>query len=60
MVKIGRGQHNYRCCRRRHSLQRFVMMKKTVKSDQQWMSWEIPKKICLLAATILFLFTFFS
>jgi hypothetical protein len=30
MVKIGRGQHNYRRCRHRHSLQRFVMMKKTV------------------------------
>jgi hypothetical protein len=28
MVKIGRGQHNYRLCRPRHSLQRFVMMKK--------------------------------
>ncbi len=37
MVKIGRGQHNYRrCrCRRRHHLQCFVMMKTTVQSDQQ-------------------------
>jgi hypothetical protein len=30
MVKIGRGQHNYRCCRHRHSLHSFVMMKTTV------------------------------
>jgi len=30
MVKIGRGQHNYRCCRRRQRLQIFVMMKTTV------------------------------
>jgi hypothetical protein len=30
MVKVGRGQHNYRCCRRRHLLQSFVMMKTTV------------------------------
>jgi hypothetical protein len=29
MVKIGRVQHNYRRCRRRHSLQRFAMMKTT-------------------------------
>jgi hypothetical protein len=29
MVKIGRGQHNYRRCRRRHCLQSFVMMKIT-------------------------------
>jgi hypothetical protein len=30
IVKIGRGQHNYRRCCRRHRLQSFVMMKKTV------------------------------
>jgi hypothetical protein len=30
MVKIGRGQHNYRRCRHRYSLQSFVMMKTTV------------------------------
>jgi hypothetical protein len=30
MVKIGRGQHNYRRCRRRNHLQSFVMMKTTV------------------------------
>ncbi len=30
MVKIGRGQHNYRRCRRRHHLQSFEMMKTTV------------------------------
>jgi hypothetical protein len=30
MVKNGRGQHNYRRCRRRHCLQSFVMMKATV------------------------------
>jgi hypothetical protein len=30
MVKIGRGQQNYRRCRRHHSLQSFVMMKTTV------------------------------
>jgi hypothetical protein len=34
MVKIGRGQHNYRCHQRLHS---FVMMKTKVLSDQQWM-----------------------
>ncbi len=45
MVKIGRGHHNYRRCRRRHRLQNFVMMKTTVLSDQQWMPWEIPKKL---------------
>ncbi len=57
MVKIGRGQHS---CRRCPSLQHFVMMKKTVYSDQQWMPWEIPNKISLLAVAILFLFTFFN
>jgi hypothetical protein len=36
MVKIGRGQQNYRRCRRRRRLQTFVMMKTTVLSDQQW------------------------
>ncbi len=30
MVKIGRGQHNYRRCRHCHSLQSFVMMKTTM------------------------------
>jgi hypothetical protein len=30
MVKIGRGQQNYRRCHRHHSLQSFVMMKTTV------------------------------
>jgi len=30
MVKIGRGQQNYRRCRCRQRLQSFVMMKKTV------------------------------
>ncbi len=30
MVKTGRGQHNYRRCRRRHRLQSFVTMKTTV------------------------------
>jgi hypothetical protein len=30
MVKIGRGQHNYRHCCLRHRLQSFVMMKTTV------------------------------
>ncbi len=30
MVKIGRGQQNYRRCRHRYSLQSFVMMKTTV------------------------------
>jgi hypothetical protein len=30
MVKIGRGQQNYRRCRCRHCLQSFVMMKTTV------------------------------
>ncbi len=30
MVKIGRGQHNYRRCRSRHRLQSFVKMKATV------------------------------
>jgi len=30
MVKIGRGQHNYRRCCRRHRLQSFVRMKTTV------------------------------
>jgi hypothetical protein len=30
MVKIGRGQQNYRRCRRRHRLQSYVMMKTTV------------------------------
>jgi hypothetical protein len=30
MVKIGRGQHNYRPCRRRHHVQSFVTMKTTV------------------------------
>jgi len=30
MVKIGRGQQNYRRCRCRHRLQSFVMMKTTV------------------------------
>jgi hypothetical protein len=30
MVKIGRGQQNYRRCRHRYSLQNFVMMKTTV------------------------------
>jgi hypothetical protein len=30
MVKIGRGQQNYRCCRCPHRLQSFVMMKKIV------------------------------
>jgi hypothetical protein len=30
MVKIGRGQHNYRRFSRRHCLQNFVMMKTTV------------------------------
>jgi hypothetical protein len=29
MVKIGRGHHNYRSCRRHHCLQSFVMMKTT-------------------------------
>ncbi len=58
MVKIGRGQQNYRRCR--HRLQSFVTMKKTVYSDHQWMPWEIPNKISLLAVAILFLFTFFN
>jgi hypothetical protein len=30
MVKIGRGQHNYRRCHHCHCLQSFVMMKTTV------------------------------
>ncbi len=60
MLEIGRGQQNYRCCRCRHRLQSFATMKKTVKSDQQWMPWEILKKISLLAVAILFLFTFFN
>jgi hypothetical protein len=30
MVKIGRGQQNYRRCRCRHRLQSFATMKKTV------------------------------
>jgi hypothetical protein len=30
MVKIGRGQHNYRRCHRRHRLQSIVMMNTTV------------------------------
>jgi hypothetical protein len=30
MVKIDRGQQNYRRCRCRHRLQSFVTMKKTV------------------------------
>ncbi len=30
MVKIGRGQQNYRRCRSRHRLQSFVMMKTKV------------------------------
>ncbi len=30
MVKIGRGQQNYRRCRCRHCLQSFVMMKTIV------------------------------
>ena len=30
MVKIGRGQQNYRRCRCRHRLQSFAIMKKTV------------------------------
>jgi hypothetical protein len=30
IVKIGRGQQNYRRCRHRYSLQSFVMMKTTV------------------------------
>ena len=30
MVKIGRSQQNYRCCRCRHRLQGFVMMKTKV------------------------------
>jgi hypothetical protein len=30
IVKIGRGQQNYRRCRYRHRLQSFVMMKTTV------------------------------
>jgi hypothetical protein len=30
MVKIGRGQQNYRRCRCRHRLQSYVMMKTTV------------------------------
>jgi hypothetical protein len=37
MVKIGRGQQDYRRCRCRHRLQSYVMMKTTVLSDQQWM-----------------------
>ncbi len=60
MVQIGRDQHIYCRCRCRHRLQSFVTMKTTVKSDQQWMPWEIPKKICILAVAILFLFTFFN
>jgi hypothetical protein len=36
MVKIGRGQQNYRRCRCGHRLQSFVMMTTIVKSDQQW------------------------
>ncbi len=60
MVKIGRGQQNYPRCRCRHRLQSFLTMKKTVLSDQQWMPWEIQKKISLLAVAILFLFTFFN
>jgi len=30
MVKIGRGQQNYRRCHYRHRLQSFAIMKKTV------------------------------
>ncbi len=45
MGKIGRGQHNYRRYHRHQHLQSFVMMKTTVNSDQQWMPWEIPKKL---------------
>ncbi len=60
IVKIGRGQHAYRHCCRCHRLQSFVMMKTTVLSNQQWMPWEIPNKINLLAVAILFLFTFFT
>ncbi len=55
IVKVSRGQHNYRRCRRRHRLQSSVMMKTTF-NHQQWMPWEIS----LLAVAIIFLFTFFN
>ncbi len=36
MIKIGRGQHNYHRCRRRHCLQSFEMMIITVNQISNW------------------------
>jgi hypothetical protein len=53
MVKIGRGQQNYRRCRCRHRLQCFA-----IRSAMD--ALRNSKKISLLAVAILFLFTFFT
>ncbi len=61
MVKIGRGQQNYRRCRCRHRLQSFSTMKKNsvIRSAMDALR-NSKKKISLLAVAILFLFTFFN
>jgi hypothetical protein len=59
MVKIGRGQQNYRRCRRCHSLQSFVMMKQQCNQISNG-SFEKFQKNSLLAVAILFLITFFN
>jgi hypothetical protein len=59
MVKIGRGQQNYRLCRCRHRLQSFVTMKKKCNQISNG-CLEKFQQISLLAVAILFLFTFFN
>jgi hypothetical protein len=60
MVKIGRGQQNYRRCRHRYSLQSFVVMKNINVIRSAMDTLRNSKKISLLAVAILFLFTFFN
>jgi hypothetical protein len=59
IVKIGRGQHNYRRCRSRHHLQSYVMMKTTVYQISNG-CLEKFQNIALLAVAILFLSTFLN
>jgi hypothetical protein len=55
MVKIGRGQQNYRRCRCCHRLQSFVTMKKKCNQINNGCLEKFQKKLA-----ILFLFTFFN
>ncbi len=60
MVKIGRGQQNYRRCSCCHRLQSFATMKKNSVIRSAMDALRNSQKNCLLAVAILFLFTFFN